>query len=190
MLLTQHARRSLLTVSPRRLPTITSSATAKHFFGAAQQRRGTASKAVVDILEHHRRSQQNWKRLVNFGLAMGALQYAFGEADDFFEHKFVTRKKPEDLADFYGSEDFMEIFSVFPFMVHLMMRNAEFDDDGTIHAWGLMGPGEMEVSVEFQEQEIDTDGDGEPDTLSWFNKKESFQDFAPDFLGGFKLWEM
>ena len=36
-----------------------------------------------------------------------------------------------------------------------------------------MGPGEMEVLVEFQEQEIDTDGDGEPDTLSWFNKKES-----------------
>lgn len=121
---------------------------------------------------------------------MGTLQYALGESDNFFEHRFVTRKKPEDLADFYGTEDFMELFCVFPFMVHLMMRNAEFDDEGTIHAWGLMGPGELEISIQFDEEEIDTNGDGEPDTMSWFNKKENFQDFAPPFLGGFKLWEM
>lgn len=187
MLLTQYARRSLLTAKPStRLPI---NASATNLFGAAQKR-GAASKAIINVLEQHSHSKQNWKRLVNFGLVMGGLQYTLGEADNFFEHKFVTRKKPEDLADFYGSEDFMEIFSIFPFMVHLMMRNAEFDDDGTIHAWGLMGPGEMEVSIDFDETEIDTTGDGEPDTLSWFNKKEHFQDFAPAFLGGFKLWEM
>mmetsp|Transcript_44766 Transcript_44766/g.108144 ORF Transcript_44766/g.108144 Transcript_44766/m.108144 type:complete len:385 (-) Transcript_44766:3296-4450(-) len=183
MLLTANARRSLLTVS-RRLPI-----KAATKLGVAQQR-GNASKAVIDILEHHRRHQQTWRKLVTFGLGMGALQYTFGESDNFFEHKFVTRKKPEDLADFYGTEDFMELFCVFPFMAHLMMRNAEFDDDGTIHAFGLMGPGELEISIDFDETEIDTNGDGEPDTLSWFNKKESFQDFAPSFLGGFKLWEM
>jgi len=185
MILTTSARRSLLTAS-RRLP-FQAGATK---LGATAQQRSTASKAVIDVLARHRRHQQNWRRLATFGIGMGALQYTFGEADDFFEHKFVTRKKPEDLADFYGAEDFMEIFSVFSFMAHLMMRNAEFDDDGTIHTFGLMGPGEMEISVEFDEKEIDTNGDGEPDTLSWFNKKESFQDFAPSFLGGFKLWEM
>jgi hypothetical protein len=70
------------------------------------------------------------------------------------------------------------------------MRGAEFDDDGTIHAWGLLGPGELEVSILFEEREVDTDGDGEPDTLAWFNKKETFSDHAPSWLGGFKIWEM
>ncbi|CAJ1956773.1 unnamed protein product [Cylindrotheca closterium] len=188
MLLSTNARRSLLTAS-RRLP-ITVGTTTKFGAGSAVQQRSTASKAVINVLERHHRHQQNWRRLVTFGLGMGALQYTFGEADNFFEHKFVTRKKPEDLADFYGTEDFMELFCVFPFMVHFMMRNAEFGDDGTIHSFGLMGPGGMEISIEFDEAEIDTTGDGETDTMSWFNKRESFQDFAPSFLGGFKLWSM
>jgi hypothetical protein len=119
-----------------------------------------------------------------------AAQYQLGTAQDFFEHKFVTTKKPVDLADFYGTEDFMEVFCVLPFMVNLMMRHAEFDDDGTIHAWGLLGPGELQVSVRFEEEEADIDGDGELDTLVWFNKHETFQDVAPAFLGGFTLWEM
>ncbi|KAL3942952.1 MAG: hypothetical protein SGBAC_002941 [Bacillariaceae sp.] len=183
MLLTTNARRSLLTAS-RRLPT---KAVTKL---CVAQQRGTASKAGINAFQHHRHHHQQWRRLATVGLGMGALQYTLGESDNFFEHKFVTRKKPEDLADFYGTEEFMELFCVFPFMVHLMMRNAEFDDEGTIHAFGLMGPGELEISVDFDETEIDTNGDGEPDTLSWFNKKESFRDFAPSFLGGFKLWEM
>jgi hypothetical protein len=64
-------------------------------------------------------------------------------------------------------------------MVDLMMRNATFDDDGTIHAWGLLGPS-LEVSIDFDELE----------NLEWFNKKETFQDVAPAFLGGFTLWTM
>lgn len=125
-----------------------------------------------------------------FGLSMGTAQLYLGSAQDLFDEKFITYKKPEDLADFYGAEDFMEVFCVFPFMVDFMMRGAEFDDDGTIHAWGLLGPGELEVSIDFDEKEIDTNGDGEPDTLAWFNKREHFHDVAPSFLGGFTLWEM
>lgn len=124
------------------------------------------------------------------GLALGAAQYYFGTAEDFFDESFVTRKKSEDLADFYGTEDFMEVFCVFPFMVNFMMRGAQFDDEGNIHAWGLLGPGELEITINFDEKEVDTNGDGEPDTLVWFNKKEHFHDRAPDFLGGFTLWEM
>jgi hypothetical protein len=124
------------------------------------------------------------------GLGLGAAQYYLGKSENFFEHKFVTTKKPEDLADFYGTEDFMEVFCILPFMVEFMLRGAEFDDNGTIHAWGLLGPGELEVSIDFEEREIDTTGDGEPDTLAWFNKKEHFRDVAPSFLGGFTLWEM
>jgi hypothetical protein len=128
-------------------------------------------------------STKRMKQIGAVGLGLGATQYAFGNADTFFEHKFITNKKPMDLADFYGTEDFMELFCVFPFMVSFMIRNAAFDDDGTIHAFGLLGPGELEIHIDFSEEEKD----GE---LSWFNKKESFRDHAPAFLGGFKLWEM
>lgn len=139
------------------------------------------------------RSSGSNKRLAQvsgLGLGLAAAQYYLGSGTNYFNEEFVTTKRPEDLADFYGTEDFMEIFCVFPFMVKLMMRGAEFDDDGTIHAWGLLGPGELEISIDFDEEEKDTNGDGEPDTLIWFNKKEHFSDIAPSFLGGFTLWEM
>lgn len=138
-------------------------------------------------------SSKKWTKTSLGGLALGlgAAQFALGDTTDFFEHQFVVKnKKSEDLADFYGSEDLMQIFSVFPFMADLMMRGAEFDDEGNIHARGLMGTGAMEVSIDFSEGEIDTTGDGEPDTIGWFNKREHFQDVAPTFLGGFTLWQM
>lgn len=132
------------------------------------------------------------KRLVQLGglaLAGATAQHYLGNADDFFEHKFVTTKKPEDLCDFYGTEAFMDLFCVFPWMASFMMRSGEFDEDGNIHTWGLTGPGELEVSIRFDEREEDTTGDGEPDTIAWFNKKEKFHDVTP-FFGGCTLWEM
>lgn len=132
------------------------------------------------------------KRLVQLGglaLAGVAAQHYLGNADDFFEYKFITSKKPEDLCDFYGTEAFMDLFCVFPFMANFMMRGGEFDEEGNVHTWGLTGPGELEVSIEFDEREEDTTGDGEPDTIAWFNKRERFHDVTPLF-GGFTLWEM
>ena len=115
---------------------------------------------------------QRLAKVGTFGLTMGTAQLYLGSAQDFFDEKFVTYKNSEDLADLYGSEDLMEIFCVLPFMVNFMMRGAEFDEEGTMHAWGLLGPGELEISINFEEEEIDTTGDGQPDTLAWFNKKE------------------
>lgn len=69
-----------------------------------------------------------------------------------------------------------------------MMRGAEFDEDGTIHARGLLGKSDLEVSIDFDEQQIDTTNDGEPDTVTWFNKRERFVDTSK--VLGFKLWEM
>lgn len=133
----------------------------------------------------------NNKSLLQLGglaLAGATAQYTLGNADNFFEHKFTTTKKPEDLCDCYGTEAFMDLFCVFPFMASFMMRGGEFDEDGHIHTFGLTGPGGLEVSIEFDEHEEDTTGDGEPDTIAWFNKKETFHDA---FLAGrFTLWEM
>jgi hypothetical protein len=92
----------------------------------------------------------------------------------------------------------MEVFCVFPMIANLMMRGAEFDEEGHIHARGLLGANGLEVSIDFDEERkvSDTmtgdDGDGEeqPDTIAWFNKKENFCDVAPSYLGGFTLWKM
>lgn len=116
---------------------------------------------------------------------IGGLQYWLGKGDDFFDFRFVTDKKPNDLAEFYGSEDFMEIFCIFPFVVEFMMKNGEFQADAvpgydqTVNTFGFGGRGGMEVSMAFDEGEIDTTGDGKPDTIAYFNKRERFKDWAP-----------
>jgi hypothetical protein len=127
-------------------------------------------------------------QLAGAGAVVYVLQKQFGKANDFFDHRFTTTKQPEDLVEFFGAEDFMEIFCVFPFVVSFMMRRSTFDDDGVCHAWGITGPGSLEVSIEFQEREEDTDGDGELDTIAWFNKRENFKEVAP--FGNILLWEM
>jgi len=128
-----------------------------------------------------------WSRLKIFCggtvAGCGVLQYFYGFKDDFYDYRFITKKDPDDLAGFYGSEDFMEIFCVLPFMGTLMMRGGEFDDEGTVHTTGW--PGEMLVSMVFSDKEEDTTGDGEPDTTTWFNKRERFK----DQLYGFKMWD-
>merc|ERR1719181_2264991 len=106
------------------------------------------------------------------------LQPIFGNKKDFYDYRFITEKDPDDLAGFYGSEDFMELFCVLPFMGTLMMRGGTFDDEGTVHTAGL--PGEMLVSMEFSDEE-DEEG-----VTSWFNKRENFKDV---FLG-MTAWDM
>lgn len=132
---------------------------------------------------------KKFAQFAGLGVACCAAQHCLGKADDFFDHRFVTTKKPEDLVDFYGTEDFMEIFCVLPFMVQLMMRGGTFDDEGHVHTWGLTGPGELEISIEFDEPEDDTTGNDKGDTVAWFNKRENFKDVSPLF-GGTTLWEM
>jgi len=130
-----------------------------------------------------------WGRTLTFG-AYGAttaacIQYFYGSAEDFFDYRFTTTKNPNDLAEFYASEDFMEIFCIFPFVVEFMMKNGEFAADAmpgydqTVNTFGFGGPGGMEVSMAFDEGEIDTTGDGQADTVAYFNKRERFKDWAP-----------
>ena len=135
------------------------------------------------------RKNDNYGRYAAIAAGLVTAQYFLGEKEEFFDYRFTTDKKPEDLADFYGTEAFMDIFCVFPFMATFMMRSGEFDDDGHIHTYGLSGPGNLEVSIDFDEVEEDTCGDGEVDTITWFNKRETFEDKSP-MLGGATLWRM
>jgi hypothetical protein len=43
-------------------------------------------------------------RATGLALTLAVAQYSLGDAPDFFEYRFITNKKSEDLADFYGTE--------------------------------------------------------------------------------------
>jgi hypothetical protein len=130
-------------------------------------------------------------------------QYYYGYTEDFYDYRFVTDADPADLQDFYGSENFMDIYCVMPFMGTLMMRGGYFDDDGVVHTTGL--PGEMQVSMVFSDSEDEMDDDqddgattvleapnGPPLAINadgagqWFNKRERFK----DVWLGMTCWDM
>jgi len=104
-------------------------------------------------------------------------QAMFGSGTDFYEYKFIVNKDIDDVAGFYGSDEFMELYSVFPFVSNLMMRQGYFDEDGIVHTVGV--PGEMLVSMVFTDEE---DEDGK---TKWFNKRERFKDVCL----GYTCWE-
>mmetsp|Transcript_23608 Transcript_23608/g.54183 ORF Transcript_23608/g.54183 Transcript_23608/m.54183 type:complete len:199 (-) Transcript_23608:1472-2068(-) len=89
-------------------------------------------------------NSSHWSKLAGATLVgCGIGQYYYGNQKDFYDYRFITDKDPDDLASFYGSESFMDLFCVIPLMGTLMMRGGYFDDEGTVHTTGL--PGEMLV---------------------------------------------
>lgn len=125
-----------------------------------------------------------------FLAANGAMQMVYGSKKNFFDYRFITKRSGDDLHDFYGAEDFMQIFCCIPLVEHIMMRGSSFDDQGVCHTWGLAG--KMLVSIDFEEGECEADEqskkDGKPYNVSFFNKAERFHDVVPFF--GITLWDM
>jgi len=141
-------------------------------------------------------------RIVGLGGTGLVLNSFFNAAPDhlltypgFFETRFVTKSNncANDLADFYGTEDFMQIFCVFPFVEQMMMRGSYFDDEGVVHTWGFP-IGSMLVSMEFDDREEEVTGpDGQPETVvAHFNKMEKFENVVYNPLSGqqITLWHM
>ena len=116
-------------------------------------------------------SSSKWKPVLLGGgaAAVGIGQYFFGWNDDFYDYRFITKKDPDDIAGFYGSEAFMDLFCVMPFMGTLMMRGGTFDDEGTVHTTGF--PGTLLVSMVFSDEDDEDTG-----STTWFNKRERFKD--------------
>jgi hypothetical protein len=113
------------------------------------------------------------------GLLLAGLHSATGSSNDFYDYRFKTNKSPDDLASFYGGEEFMELFCIFPFVGQIMMRNGEFDEEGNVHSPGF--PGSLKVSMVFSE-----DVNNETGKTDWFNKRERFR----DSLFGYTCWDM
>lgn len=128
-----------------------------------------------------------WKELLGgIVIGTGVLQSLYGKENDFYDRRFVLDCDPDLLADFYGSENFMDLYSVLPIMGALMMRGGYFDDEGTVHTQGLPF-GEMLVSMVFSDSDDDENGSGDDDA-KWFNKRERFKNECLD--GKFIMWDM
>jgi len=127
----------------------------------------------------------HWKGIIG-GLVAGTglLHAVYGNEDNFYDKRFILEVDPDNVADFYGSENFMDLYCILPFMGSLMMRGSYFDDEGTVHSQGLPF-GELLVSMVFSDSSDDEDGN---ENGQWFNKRERFKN---EFFGGrFTMWDM
>lgn len=121
----------------------------------------------------------------NLKLALGAmlvLQATWGSTpagQPYYDYRWIAKKDPDDVASFYGGEELMELFCVLPMMTNLMLRGAEFDDEGNVTAPGM--PGTMSIQMVFSDEY-----DDDAEQTSWFNKRERFK----NTLFGITLWDM
>jgi len=113
------------------------------------------------------------------GLLLAGLHSATGSSNDFYDYRFESHKDPDDLASFYGGEEFMELFCILPIVGKIMMRNGRFDDEGNVITTGI--PGQMKVSMVFSDEMNDNTGE-----TDWFNKRERFR----NSLFGYTCWDM
>jgi len=94
--------------------------------------------------------------------------------DNFFEHKFTSKKAPDDIVDFYSTEDFLQILGVFPMAISFVLAGVEWDleKENTMKVHNA-----MEISFTITEQEEEND-DGET-VVAFFQKEERFKNYIP-----------
>ena len=100
---------------------------------------------------------RNFVMGIGSGLLLAGLHSATGSANDFYDYRFKSPKDADDLASFYGGEELMELFCIFPLVGQIMMRSATFDDTGGIKTQGF--PGTMEVKMVFSDDVNDETGE-------------------------------
>lgn len=111
-------------------------------------------------------------------LATAVAQYKYGKVDDYYEYRFITKQDPDDLAGFYGSEEFMDLFCVFPIIGSTLMRGGYFDDEARFHTYGL--PGHLIVSMDFTDKV-----DKKTRQTVEFKKHEAFE----NTIGNRQVWQ-
>jgi hypothetical protein len=102
--------------------------------------------------------------------------------EEFFEHKFMTTKSPDDVADFYSTEDFLQILGVFPMAIHFVLAGVEWDTEkeNTMSVHNA-----MEISFTIEEREEETaSGDK---VVAFFQKRERFKNYIP--FTRFLMWD-
>lgn len=115
------------------------------------------------------------------------MQSYLGTSDDFFAGSFITKKDPEDIAEFYQAEDLLKIIAMHPFFFSLFMGKVDFDAESPTEDKSLLGGSSethmrvkllgMEVSFEIIETEEEQE-DGEM-MVTKFLRHERFIDWVP-----------
>mmetsp|Transcript_326 Transcript_326/g.512 ORF Transcript_326/g.512 Transcript_326/m.512 type:complete len:156 (+) Transcript_326:149-616(+) len=127
---------------------------------AARQLTSTATRSSTTVASTAPRSQfrnPNFVLGIGGGLLLAGLHSATGSANDFYDYRFKSPKDADDLASFYGGEELMELYCVFPIVGQIMMRSATFDDTGGIKTQGF--PGTMEVNMVFSDDVKENTGE-------------------------------
>jgi len=134
------------------------------------------------------------------GCSVVALMQAwYGTQDNpyqpVFEEKFVTKKDPDAIVDFYQAEELLHIIAMHPIFFNLFMNKVDFDTAEMTEETALLRAEEakgtagaeaevhlnvnslgMEVSFEIIKLEEQVDGE---DVLSHFCRHERFIDWVP-----------
>jgi hypothetical protein len=99
--------------------------------------------------------------------------------------KFITKKDPDALAEFYQAEDLLRIIAIHPIIFNMFMDKVEPDADEVTESTKLLSTEEtkfnvkslgMEVSFELIQEEEEIDGETKPVT---FMRHERFIDWVP-----------
>lgn len=79
--------------------------------------------------------------------------------------KFKTTKDPDAVADFYSTEDFLQILGIFPMAIHFVLAGVEWDTkrEQVMNVWNA-----MQISFDITEKEEVVDG---KDVVTMFNKR-------------------
>lgn len=156
----------------------------KPLFGAVPKRNivqsaGIAVENATARIGGKLSKNQNLALGILGGVGLAGLHSATGSSNDFYEYRFKTEKSADDLASFFGGEEFMELFCIFPLVGVLMMRMGYFDDEGNVITQGV--PGTLKVSMVFSDEPNDNTGE-----TDWFNKRERFRNICL----GHDCWDM
>lgn len=103
------------------------------------------------------------------------------DAKDFFVYKFKTTKDADAIADFYSTEDFLQILGIFPLAIHFVLAGVDWDPkrENTMRVWDS-----MQISFDITEKEEIIDG---KTSVTMFNKRERFINYIP--LTNILLWD-
>jgi len=134
----------------------------------------TAKPSTLQALRN-----RNFAMGLGGGCLLAGLHSATGSSNDFYDYRFKSKKDPDDLASFYGGEELMELFCIFPIVGQIMMRNGRFDDTGNFVTTGF--PGQLKANMVFSDEVNEDTG-----MTDWFNKRERFR----DTLFGYTCWDM
>ena len=81
--------------------------------------------------------------------------------------KFKTTKDADAIADFYSTEDFLQILGIFPMAIHFVLAGVDWDPkrENTMKVWDS-----MQISFDITEKEEIIDG---KTAVTMFNKRRS-----------------